>query len=189
DLGRFFLCIGVSDIERSLDFYEGLGFKRVEGESGMGWTIIECGDLKLGLYKGKTGKNLINFLDAGVTKITKRLKKIGVNLEAQPVVLPDSRLITTIEDPDGNLITFAGVDESWVEPLKCPRCRALTEPGVKKFSFGVFEGRSYVCGACTRAFNAFYKDRKLSHTVPKSEKKKKKRARTGSKHSRTKGKH
>jgi len=170
DLGRFFLCLSVRDVGRSLDFYEKIGFSQVEGEADQGWTVIERGDLRLGLYKGKAGRNLLNFLDGSVQRIFELLKERGVPVEEELEVVSDDRAITTVEDPDGNMITFAGDYEGWVKSLECPRCKSMAEPSGRRFGFGVFEGRSYSCEPCEKSFNAYYKNRKLSHTVPKPKK-------------------
>jgi lactoylglutathione lyase len=171
DLGRFFLCLSVGDVGRSLDFYERLGFEHVEGEVKQGWAVVESGDLRLGLFRGKAGKNLLNFMDGSVLRIFESLKKSGVAAEVEPEVVSGDRAIATIEDPDGNLITFAGDYETWVKPIKCPRCGEKAESTGRKFIFGVFEGRAYFCEPCGKTFNAFYKDRELSHTMPKPKKK------------------
>lgn len=170
DLGRFFLCLSVGDVRRSIDFYERLGFQHVEGEVGKGWAVIEQGDLRLGLFKGKMGKNLLNFLDGSFLRIVELMRERGIQVGVVPEVVSDDQAITTVEDPDGNLITFAGDYEVWVRPIECPRCQNMTESRERKFSFGVFEGRSYFCEPCEKSFNAYYRDKKLSHTVPKPKK-------------------
>ena len=167
DLGRFFLCLSVGDVGSSLDFYEKLGFRRVEGEAGQGWAVVELGEFRLGLFKGKAGRNLLNFLDGSVSRIFSLLRDRGVPVGAEPGVVSGDRAIATVEDPDGNLITFAGDYEMWVTPLGCPRCQGMAEPSGRRFRFGVFEGRSYFCEPCGKSFNAYYRDRSLSHTVPK----------------------
>lgn len=59
--------------------------------------------------------------------------------------------------------------ENWVKNVTCPRCRALTEPTEKSFAFGVFDGIQYYCQQCEKSFNAYYKNEKFSHTVPKAD--------------------
>ena len=170
DLGRFFLCLSVRDIRRSLDFYEKIGFKHVEGKAGMDWAVVERGDLRLGLFKGKMGKNLLNFLDGSVIRIVELMRESGIQVDVDPEIVSDDQAITTVEDPDGNLITFAGDYEVWVRPIECPRCQNKVESSGRKFSFGVFEGRSYFCEPCGKSFNAYYREKKLNHTVPKPRK-------------------
>ena len=52
--------------------------------------------------------------------------------------------------------------------MKCPVCGEDATPTSKEFKFGVFDGKQQKCGACGKTFNAFYRDGKLSHTVPKA---------------------
>lgn len=51
--------------------------------------------------------------------------------------------------------------------VNCPMCGKPAEPTGKEFNFGVFEGKAYRCKPCNKPFNAFYRDGKFSHTVPK----------------------
>jgi len=53
--------------------------------------------------------------------------------------------------------------------ITCPRCGAPAEPTGKAFTFGVFDGRSYLCEECGKSFNAYYRDQVFIHTVPKAE--------------------
>lgn len=59
--------------------------------------------------------------------------------------------------------------EGWVKAITCPRCGAPAEPTGKAFTFGVFDGRSYLCKECGKSFNAYYRDQVFIHTVPKAE--------------------
>lgn len=51
--------------------------------------------------------------------------------------------------------------------VNCPVCGKPAEATGKEFKFGVFEGKAYRCESCNKPFNAFYRDGKFSHTVPK----------------------
>jgi hypothetical protein len=167
DLGRLFLCLDVADVRRSLDFYERIGFAPVSGDSEKGWVIVESGQHRLGLFSGQRG-NLLNFLDGSVGRIVRSLKDKNLGLDPDSIIETEDNLSATIEDPDGNLITFSGYYERWIRVLKCPRCKNEAEHNGKKFLFGPFEGRGYYCERCGRSFNAFYRDKELSHTVPRS---------------------
>ncbi len=68
--------------------------------------------------------------------------------------VPDS----SPSDPDG-----------WVMAITCPRCGTPAEPTGKAFTFGVFDGRSYLCEECGKSFNAYFRDQVFIHTVPKAE--------------------
>lgn len=58
--------------------------------------------------------------------------------------------------------------KNWIKMVKCPVCAGNAEPTGKEFKFGVFDGKAYRCTACNKAFNAFYRDGKFTHTVPKA---------------------
>ncbi len=169
ELGRFFLGLKVHDVKRSVHFYARLGFKPVSGDLDDGWAIVDNGEIRLGLYRGDGGI-LINFLDGRVKQIVDDLKEKGIAIGEDEVVVSDDSIGFTITDPDGNLINFSSVFESWAVEIECPRCGTLSEPTGKGFIFGIFEGRSYFCEECEKAFNAFYRDRELSYTVPKTTK-------------------
>ncbi len=51
--------------------------------------------------------------------------------------------------------------------MKCPVCGGSASPTGKEFKFGVFDGKQHKCEACGKTFNAFYRDGKFTHTVPK----------------------
>ncbi len=169
ELGRFFLGLNVHDVGRSVDFYGKLGFRQIAGDPDNGWAIVDNGEIRLGLYKGKGGV-LLNFLDGRVEEIVEHLGEKGIDVGEDEVVVSDDNISVTIEDPDKNLINFSRVLEGWVKDIKCPRCGALSKPTGKGFKFGVFEGRSYFCEGCSKSFNAFYRDKELSYTIPKQTK-------------------
>lgn len=170
ELGRFFLGLNVNDIGRSVDFYGRLGFRTVAGDIEDGWAIIDNGEIRLGLFRGEGG-TLLNFLGGRVNKIVDSLRESGIDIEDKEVVVSDDCISLSIEDPDGNLINFSGVYENWVGEIDCPRCGTPSKPTGKGFKFGVFDGRSYFCEECGKSFNAFYKEKELSYTVPKQQKK------------------
>lgn len=49
----------------------------------------------------------------------------------------------------------------------CPRCNAEAEPTGKEWKFGVFDVEGYYCKGCEKHFNAYYREGKFTHTVPK----------------------
>ena len=55
----------------------------------------------------------------------------------------------------------------WVIKMECPVCGGAANPTGKEFKFGVFDGKQHKCSACSKTFNAFYRDGKFTHTVPK----------------------
>ncbi len=56
---------------------------------------------------------------------------------------------------------------SRVKDMKCPVCSGAAQATGKEFKFGVFDGKQHKCEACSKTFNAFYRDGKFTHTVPK----------------------
>jgi predicted lactoylglutathione lyase len=169
DLGRLFICLDVSDVRQSMEFYKNIGFEPISGDPDIGWVIVENGQHRIGLFKGQRGI-LLNFLEGSVDRILKYFKENGVYIDPNSIIETRNNRSATLEDPDGNLITFSGYYENWVKVLKCPRCKNKAEHNGKKFYFGPFNGRGYYCERCGRSFNAFYRNEKLSHTVPRSSK-------------------
>ena len=52
--------------------------------------------------------------------------------------------------------------------MNCPRCGGESKATGKEWKFGLFEGKQYNCSGCDKVFSAYYRDDKLSHTVPKA---------------------
>jgi hypothetical protein len=169
EIGRFFLGLNVDDVGRSVDFYERLGFRQIAGDPDKSWAIVDNGKTRLGLYRGEGGV-LLNFMDGRVEDIVEHLSEKGIDVGEDGVVVSEDKISLTIEDHDRNIINFSRAHEGWVKDIECPRCGSLSRPTGKRFRFGVFEGRSYSCEGCSKSFNAFYRDRELSYTVPKQTK-------------------
>jgi len=55
--------------------------------------------------------------------------------------------------------------------MECPRCGADSKPTGKKWKYAVFDVEGYHCEQCDKKFNAYYREGKLSHTIPKSKEK------------------
>jgi endogenous inhibitor of DNA gyrase (YacG/DUF329 family) len=54
--------------------------------------------------------------------------------------------------------------------MKCPVCGKEAKPTGKEWKFGQFDAKGYKCPACGKSSSAYYRDGKLSHTVPKTKK-------------------
>lgn len=106
ELGRFELCLNVSNVHRSIDFYTKLGFRLVSGDPGSGWAVMECNNLRLALYQGHIAQNMLNFRGGDVSTIAARLKEKGMQLKSDAMVEKDGSIGAIIEDPDGNVIYF-----------------------------------------------------------------------------------
>jgi transposase-like protein len=55
--------------------------------------------------------------------------------------------------------------------MKCPRCGASSESTNKKWKYASFEVKQYYCEKCDKKFNAYYRENRLSHTIPKQKQK------------------
>ncbi len=52
--------------------------------------------------------------------------------------------------------------------MACPRCGTQAEATGKKWKFGLFDVEGYYCAGCGKHFNAYYREGRFSHTVPKA---------------------
>jgi DNA-directed RNA polymerase subunit RPC12/RpoP len=50
---------------------------------------------------------------------------------------------------------------------KCPRCSSNAKLTGKEWEYGPFHVKQYVCLGCEKKFMEYYKDGKISHTIPK----------------------
>jgi lactoylglutathione lyase len=115
-LGAFSVSLAVSNLARSKDFYEKLGFEQVGGDPSQNWVIMRNGDHTIGLFEGMFEGNILTFnpgwdqhcneLDSftDVRELQAELKAGGVPLasEADPSATGPASLMLT--DPDGNQI-------------------------------------------------------------------------------------
>jgi len=106
NLGRFFLCLNVRDLEKSLAFYNALGLTQVGGTVEEGWAMLGYRNLCLGLYQGHLGQNLLNFRGGDVFALAEELKRRGFTLKQGAEVEPDGSAGAWLDDPDGNVIYF-----------------------------------------------------------------------------------
>jgi catechol 2,3-dioxygenase-like lactoylglutathione lyase family enzyme len=81
NLGRFELCLHVSDLNLSLDFYTRLGFHAVSGSVEEGVVVIRDGDGRIGLYRGHIAENLLNFRDGDIAEIGSQAETLGLKFE------------------------------------------------------------------------------------------------------------
>lgn len=119
-LGAFSVSLAVKDINKSLVFYENLGFEVIGGDVQQGWLILRNDSSTVGLFHGMFDKNMLTYNPGwkqdcseqtkftDIRAIEKHLKDKGVNI-IQPVAEDGSENSSgpgsmTIADPDGNLI-------------------------------------------------------------------------------------
>ena len=70
NLGNFSISLSVKDINKSVDFYENLGFEVIDGghtskgfpdTDTMKWRILSHESVKIGLFQGMFEKNTLTF--------------------------------------------------------------------------------------------------------------------------------
>lgn len=115
NLGPFSISLAVKDIEKSLSFYELLGFKVIDGghinegfrdTDESKWRILEHESVKIGLFQGMFEKNILSFNPPDVRKIQQTLKKAGVKLSQEADESGSGPASIMLEDPDGNQMMF-----------------------------------------------------------------------------------
>ncbi len=116
ELGAFSVSLAVKNLQRSLEFYQKLGFTRVGGD-GEHYVILQNGHTVLGLFQGMFDKNILTFnpgwdqrqqeLESfeSVGDIHAKLAAAGLPIIEQNVDQnPTGPAHITLEDPDGNPI-------------------------------------------------------------------------------------
>ena len=51
--------------------------------------------------------------------------------------------------------------------VECPGCGKVSRYVEKEWKYDVYDAKSLYCKECGVCFNAYYRDGKLSHTIPK----------------------
>jgi len=116
DLGAFSISLAVKDLDRSIAFYEKLGFTSLGGEPAQGWAILKNGDHVIGLFQGMFEKNILTFNPGwdqsantvdpftDVRELQRALKERGVTFVTEADETTTGPAHFVIEDPDGNPI-------------------------------------------------------------------------------------
>ncbi len=104
-LGHLDICLSVKDIDRSLGFYHGLGFKIVGGNPADGYAILAKDGTRIGLYSHDE-PNMLNFRGADLHEVTAFLRSNGLTNIPEPEVEFDGSTGFMLTDPDGNVIYF-----------------------------------------------------------------------------------
>jgi catechol 2,3-dioxygenase-like lactoylglutathione lyase family enzyme len=105
-LGRFDLCLDVTDVKKSAEFYKKLGLIEVEGNIEENWVVLSQGNLRLALYQGHIKEITLNFRGGNVQSITNDLKAKGIEFEKDVKIAEDGSVSAEIRDPDGYSIFF-----------------------------------------------------------------------------------
>ena len=105
------ICLRITDLEKSVRFYEALGLSRVEGfgmpEGVPGLSaLVRRGNFSIFLMKD-FGEDSLNFRGADVFEISEHLRKQGLELKGKPErsSSEDGTMWMTY-DPDGHGIFF-----------------------------------------------------------------------------------
>lgn len=106
DLGDYYPCLNVENLDRSLAFYETLGFEVVGDHRAENWAMVQHNNMALCLFQGHIDENLINFRGGDVEAIHKEGVARGLVFDKPPVVESDGSWAAEIRDPDGNSIYF-----------------------------------------------------------------------------------
>jgi catechol 2,3-dioxygenase-like lactoylglutathione lyase family enzyme len=108
DLGRFETALPTKDIEKTLSFYEGLGFERTDGELETGTFTLLRGDCRLGLYQGHLQPEQVQliFWQGDVGAIAALVAAGGVAFETPLQKADDGGGSFMIKDPDGHPLFF-----------------------------------------------------------------------------------
>ncbi|MEZ5306119.1 MAG: VOC family protein [Pyrinomonadaceae bacterium] len=107
--GYFSISLAVKDIQKSKEFYEGFGFKAVDGCGSVEekWLMLENGDAKIGLFEGMFEQNLITFNPKNGRKFFRAAKEIGAQILYQSQDIEEEgngACSFSMIDPDGNQI-------------------------------------------------------------------------------------
>lgn len=109
NIGQFSLSLAVRNLEDSLAFYEKLGFEVIDGghmseeypdTAEAKWRILSSASVKIGLFQGMFGNNLLSFKSDEFPDVLTGLKAKGFNL------LNEEANMCMLSDPDGNVLFF-----------------------------------------------------------------------------------
>jgi predicted lactoylglutathione lyase len=107
DLGEYYLCLNVEDLQASLEFYEKLGFRIIEDHRHDGWMVLQHNNMALCLFEGHIEHNLINFRGGDIPLIADEAHSRGLKLSKPGAKEEqDGSWSAEIVDPDGNIIYF-----------------------------------------------------------------------------------
>lgn len=107
NLGWLDVCLRVQDARISREFYEKLGFHRVEGDDAEGWAVMVCGESRIGLYEAKHMEGdpfSLNFRGGDVAANATELESKGLSLEGSLFVSHQGGASARLRDPDGHMI-------------------------------------------------------------------------------------
>lgn len=115
-LGNFSVSLAVTDIARSREFYEKLGFHVILGDQQQHWLILQNEAATIGLFQGLFPRNVMTFNpgwdrsgnplpDFGdVRDIQRTLRERGLTLQSEVADSTTGPAGLMLLDPDGNPI-------------------------------------------------------------------------------------
>jgi len=108
DIGQCDFCLRVNSVTVSRNFYEDLGFRRVEGDDEEGWAVVVNNTTRLGLFEAQymEAPFTLNFRGGNIEKIATALTAKGHTFVKPPRLLENGSGSTTLVDPDGNRLFF-----------------------------------------------------------------------------------
>ena len=104
ELGQFSVSLAVKDIDRSLAFYEALGFEVIGGARPENWLILRRAEATIGLFQGMFDTNIMTFNPKDVRSIQKELKSKGIEFKLEVDEFGEGPGHAVLLDPDGNQI-------------------------------------------------------------------------------------
>lgn len=104
DLGEYYPCLNVKNLEQSILFYQKLGFQIIDDHRDENWAILQHNNMALSLFQGRIKENLINFRGGDIDEIAKALEAQGLELTQPAALESDGSWSAEIRDPDGNSI-------------------------------------------------------------------------------------
>lgn len=113
DLGQFSVSLPVADMDKSLSFYEKLGFEIIDGGhmnegfpdgDDTKWRILRTGGVVIGLFQGMFPDTIMTFNPLDVRRIQKHLKSEGIELIKEADETTEGPESIIFNDPDGNQI-------------------------------------------------------------------------------------
>ncbi len=109
NLGWLDVCLRVANAQLSREYYEGLGFHRVEGDDAEGWAVVVNGEARIGLYEAAHMEGdpfCLNFRGGDVPAIAEALAGQGYSLSKELHVSAQGGASAKLKDPDGHALFF-----------------------------------------------------------------------------------
>jgi len=109
EYGNFSVSLAVKDISASYEFYQKVGFKRIEGFGGIDekWLILQKDEVTIGLFEGMFPKNVMTFNPLDARSVHETIEAAGLKpTMTNGLEKEEGPCYFILEDPDGNPIYF-----------------------------------------------------------------------------------